>query len=413
MAQYCVDCSGAYCSNQCTSNYCSTNIVANEVFDYNHANGSFPDSANDTIYDENIGRLRTSINDERLRRGKSIWNFGTHIKGETIYSGGSGSVSVSYKGKYTVNIGSTTTNFNITTASDTQALVLCGCVKINGNDYRYITNVSVNGSNANLVLDVIRDNSEYNAHSSIWAINNVPGGQTVSIEVVTNTTTSYNVSDIYIYELTSQFNNFSPNSSGTDKDHSDPLDVNLSFYDGGVAFAVWHSYNGTASVDTPFVIRSGGSGNITATAMVQPTSDQTKTINFQDGAGGNDGQTVVAVSYRSSKFTSVSVGSEGTASLGTIIGNDADRYQEALLECRRAINNIRNIVSLSISDGSKARYNHINKLRKAIDGLRAECMCYGDCASRTYCSCKGDCGCDYSCSINYSDKRVKYDIKEI
>lgn len=66
------------CYNMCTANYCTYNAPPNEVWNYNgsgtsvtpgcSSNSTFPDSAGDPIYDENMDRLAGSINDERARR---------------------------------------------------------------------------------------------------------------------------------------------------------------------------------------------------------------------------------------------------------------------------------------------------------------------------------------------------------
>ena len=118
-------------------------------------------------------------------------------------------------------------------------------------------------------------------------------------------------------------------------------------------------------------------------------------------------------SYPAWTFSPTLTGSdEGGTSV--IIGQDASATNEALRQCKDAINNMSaGLITVSFNDGSDVRSYHLRQMRDRLDNLRAECLCNGNCASRTYCSCKGDCGCDYSCSFNWSDERVKYDIKAI
>lgn len=81
----CVACT-AHCAGFCHSNTCSTYSFENPInWNYNGsglsaipgcaANVNFPTSSNSTIHDENIERLRGSINDERSRRGLGIWSW--------------------------------------------------------------------------------------------------------------------------------------------------------------------------------------------------------------------------------------------------------------------------------------------------------------------------------------------------
>ena len=84
-----------------------------------------------------------------------------------------------------------------------------------------------------------------------------------------------------------------------------------------------------------------------------------------------------------------------------IYGQTATNTNEAIRELKTAINQIRSIVTISIVDGTPVTYAQIRHLRNKIEQLRAECICFGDCAY-TPCSCNGACACDYTgCSIDY------------
>lgn len=50
---------------------------------------------------------------------------------------------------------------------------------------------------------------------------------------------------------------------------------------------------------------------------------------------------------------------------------------------------------------------HIDRIRKSIETLRKSCICDTDCGSNTTCACYCDCGC------NYSDIRLKRNIRDI
>jgi len=55
--------------------------------------------------------------------------------------------------------------------------------------------------------------------------------------------------------------------------------------------------------------------------------------------------------------------------------------------------------------GDVIEASDINNLRSKINELRADCVCDSDCGANAVCTCHGDCEC------NYSDKRLKQNIK--
>ena len=65
-------CNGVYCNLQCYVNSCTSYVAPNEVWDYGVL---FPTAAGDLMHDENIEELRSSINDERTRRGLPDFSF--------------------------------------------------------------------------------------------------------------------------------------------------------------------------------------------------------------------------------------------------------------------------------------------------------------------------------------------------
>lgn len=88
-------------------------------------------------------------------------------------------------------------------------------------------------------------------------------------------------------------------------------------------------------------------------------------------------------------------GSQETTPGDLIYGTNAG-LDEAILQMKTAINNIRSIVSFTISDGNPVRYTQINELKTDINALRSECICNTDCGLNAVCSCYTNCGCKYS-----------------
>jgi hypothetical protein len=57
------------------------------------------------------------------------------------------------------------------------------------------------------------------------------------------------------------------------------------------------------------------------------------------------------------------------------------------------------------SDGDNVLASHWTTLKSRYDVLRQDCICNSDCSCNLVCACHNDCGC------NYSDKRLKKNIK--
>jgi hypothetical protein len=74
---------------------------------------------------------------------------------------------------------------------------------------------------------------------------------------------------------------------------------------------------------------------------------------------------------------------------GTLIDNSH------LLSLKSAINTMRFLVFDDYSEGGTAFPLHIDNLRKAIENLRKECICNGNCGQHLVCACYNDCGCVY------------------
>lgn len=100
-------------------------------------------------------------------------------------------------------------------------------------------------------------------------------------------------------------------------------------------------------------------------------------------------------------------GSDENPANGTLIyGNHTS--QEMMKDIKTAINEISaGYVTYTITDGNKLTFAQINEARTKIDALRAACLCNSDCGGHLVCPCHGDCGC------NYSDERLKRDIRSL
>ncbi len=78
-------------------------------------------------------------------------------------------------------------------------------------------------------------------------------------------------------------------------------------------------------------------------------------------------------------------------------------------ELRDAINEIQSgSVGVDPSTGEVAEsYPDVDRIRYKIEQYRKSCVCDTDCGSNSQCSCYCDCGC------NYSDMRLKEDIRSL
>jgi hypothetical protein len=76
-------------------------------------------------------------------------------------------------------------------------------------------------------------------------------------------------------------------------------------------------------------------------------------------------------------------------------------------------NNLRTMVAYlttvpaSLAAGTKVQITHWTELKARYDVIRQDCICNSDCSCNNVCSCHNDCGC------NYSDQRLKENIKFI
>jgi len=61
----------------------------------------------------------------------------------------------------------------------------------------------------------------------------------------------------------------------------------------------------------------------------------------------------------------------------------------------------------SYTDGTTIAASHWTTLKGRYDNLRTDCICNSDCSCNNVCSCHNDCGC------NYSDIRLKENIKPL
>ena len=91
----------------------------------------------------------------------------------------------------------------------------------------------------------------------------------------------------------------------------------------------------------------------------------------------------------------------GSISAGQVITNEV-------------FNNLDNMVGqmygsyiANIGNGALIDDSHWDTLLARYDAVRDNCICNSDCSCNSICSCYGNCGC------NYSDERLKYDIKPI
>lgn len=102
-------------------------------------------------------------------------------------------------------------------------------------------------------------------------------------------------------------------------------------------------------------------------------------------------------------FDNITGSNEGT---GTIIYGLNSSNQERMLEIKNSINGISSgYVTYSIIDGTPLTWAQISEAKNKINALRATCICHSDCGGHLVCGCYGDCGC------NYSDKRLKKNIR--
>lgn len=80
----------------------------------------------------------------------------------------------------------------------------------------------------------------------------------------------------------------------------------------------------------------------------------------------------------------------------------------AVSELSAAINEIQSgSVNIYPNSGEVVNSSHIDSVRKSIETLRKSCICDTDCGSNTVCACYCDCGC------NYSDRKLKRNIRDI
>jgi len=86
-----------------------------------------------------------------------------------------------------------------------------------------------------------------------------------------------------------------------------------------------------------------------------------------------------------------------------------DVIAAALTELTNTINSDIQAGSLAVTpnSGTKVLSSHIDTIRKKIEDFRKSCICDTDCGSNTTCACYCDCGC------NYSDERLKRNIRSL
>lgn len=76
-----------------------------------------------------------------------------------------------------------------------------------------------------------------------------------------------------------------------------------------------------------------------------------------------------------------------------------------LISLKSAINEMKPSVFDTYTEGSRSLARYTDRLRFAIEGMRQECLCNGNCGSNLVCMCYNDCGCFYS------DRRLKTNIR--
>lgn len=107
---------------------------------------------------------------------------------------------------------------------------------------------------------------------------------------------------------------------------------------------------------------------------------------------------------RNSGFVSYSGLNKETWSISVV----SENLPAAISELSSSINEIQSgAVSVYPVVGQYIDSTHIDRVRKAIESLRKSCICDTDCGSNTVCSCYCNCGC------NYSDVRLKRNIRNI
>lgn len=92
----------------------------------------------------------------------------------------------------------------------------------------------------------------------------------------------------------------------------------------------------------------------------------------------------------------------------TSVDSDDDIEQQHAVDMKDSINEMVNAddgILITDTYSNKVSAGDVEDLRTSINELRADCVCDSECGANLVCACHGNCG------NNYSDKRLKKEIK--
>jgi hypothetical protein len=215
-------------------------------------------------------------------------------------AGGAGALKPTWLGVWA------TKTFNVVCGNDTHALAICATNGQNGWGYEYITALTIDGQAATRIIETNRTGTEYNVSTSIWVLNGNFSNKTVTVvATLAGEGAWYGAGNYGAWGINRPFSSYTPDDTAFHNAAGDPMTCNCDFYAGGLGLAVWDSYPGVASINYMTGDRLGSAHGLSAASIV-PTADVgNQLISAQDGAGGNDGQTLSVVSFRPSKFIPV------------------------------------------------------------------------------------------------------------
>lgn len=218
-------------------------------------------------------------------------------------AGEDGGLSLSYINRYFGPTTVATSVYAVTTAPDTKMLIIGAHTLMNGHATRTITNITVNGVPATALVSAVTTN-EYRSKMAFWVINNVPPGQVVSVAVTHNLTAAYGYVGVSIWSVSLNLVSVGYDSTGSAGFGADPLVATFDVVKDGISLALWDSYSSTPSI-TYFTNTywAGISGHQPCIAWIRPpTTVIGQSVSAQDGFGGNDGQTLLLISFASTRF---------------------------------------------------------------------------------------------------------------
>lgn len=172
----------------------------------------------------------------------------------------------------------------------------------------------------------------------------------------------------------------------------------------GTGTTTCSNHRGSCSTNRPY----SPSGNFTAGSITASDINALRTAIRDEIARYNLHRDHSITARQSSAYTtSTLVQNEHVNDMETMVydGNITRERVGVNYATLTAVGTNSGITKSSYSDGQTILASHWTTLKSRYDTLRQDCICNSDCSCNLVCACHNDCGC------NYSDMRLKNNIK--